>query len=403
MRILYISPRPPFPPEGRETVRPYHQIRFMALRHDIDLICFSGGGVDEWAARERLSKLCHRVQIIPIETPPQQPASVRNLFSRRPLALRRFYRKELMRRLRSIAETGRYDLVFISSAAMAPYAAAFPETPKILDLVDVGSLRWMEYANLSRFPASAVYRAESLRLMHTELKGAEEVQRVILSSRDEAEVFRGVCSDHEGVEALKTPVNPRAPLSGPWSADPTILFTGNLDHFPNADAAVHLMKDIFPRVKALSRNVRLVIAGKNPPDEIRTMADRADVTLVTRQAGLRDIFRDAWLVVAPHRVARGVRNEILEAMALGVPVVATEAAYTGLDLLPGRDLVVEAHPARFAAEIVRLLEDPRKLDEIGEQGRKSVHNNYSHWSVAIRLEEILNAAVSEPVKPVTPA
>jgi sugar transferase (PEP-CTERM/EpsH1 system associated) len=392
MRILYIAPRPPYPPEGRETVRPYHQIRFLALRHDVDLICFSGGGVDEWDARERLKKLCHRVQIVPIDTPPQEPGRVRNLFARRPLALRRYFRRDLLRRLGNIADTNRYDLVFVYSAAMSPYLAAFPETPKIVDLVDVGSLRWLEYSRLSRFPASAIYRAEAARLRQVELFAAERAQRTVFASKDEMNAFALSVPSAQRMSVLKSPVNPRAPLLGPWAADPTILFAGHLDHFPNSDAAIRFVGDTFPRIKKRCRRAKLVIAGKNPPGELAQFGNREDITLITRRTDFRELYREAWVAVAPHRVERGVRNEVLEAIALGVPVVASPEAASGLDLLANRDLAVEDGPEDFANRVVDLLEDPDQLDLLGEQGRKAVHNNYSHWSTAIRLEEILRQA-----------
>jgi len=392
MRILYIAPRPPYPPEGRETVRPYHQIRFMALRHDVDLVCFSGGGVDEWDARERLKKLCHRVQIVPIDTPPQQPEKVRNLFARRPLALKRYFRREFLHRLRNIGLTDRYDLVFVYSAAMAPYLAAFPETPKVVDLVDVGSLRWLEYSHLSRFPARAIYRAEAARLRQVEILAAERAQRTVFASRDEMNAFAVSVPGAPRISTLKSPVNPRAPLLGPWAADPTILLAGHLDHFPNSDAAIRFVGDIFPRIKKRCRRARLVIAGKNPPGELKMFANREDITVISRRADFRELYREAWVAVAPHRVERGVRNEVLEAIALGVPVVATPEAMSGLDLLPNRDLAVASTPDGFANRVVDLLQDPDQLDILGEQGRKAVHNNYSHWSVAIRLEEILRQA-----------
>lgn len=395
MRILYLTPRPPFPPEGRETVRPYHQIRSLALRHDVDLMCFSGTGVDEWEARDRLRNLCHRVQIIPIETPPQHPENLGNLFARRPLAYRRYFRRELLKRLEPIGEAKRYDMVFFHTAAMAPYLDAFPETPKILDLGEAGGLRWAEYANLARFPASAMYKAESARLVQTEVKAAQKVQRIMFAAEKEAIAFRAICPDNERIVTLKTPVNPRTPNHGPWAADPTILFTGHFDHFPNGDAAHRLLTDIFPRIKGLSPNVRLALAGRNPTPEIQQLCERPEITLTTHPADLPHLFKEAWLAVAPHRVERGVRNEILEAMSAGMPVIATEEAVAGLDLLPSRDLVVESNPARFAAETVRLLEDPGKLDQLGDAGRKAIHNNYSHWSVAIRMDEYVNQACSE--------
>ena len=395
MRILYVAPRPPCPPEGRETVRPYHQIRFLALKHDVDVISFSGGGMDEWEARERLRKLCHRVQIIPLETPPQEPSRIRNLFHRRPLALRRFYRKDLFRRLQGISETGRYDAVVVYSAAMAPYLSAFPETPRLLDLVDVGSLRWMEYANLSRFPASAVYRAEAARLQQVELRGVARAQRTLVASEQEAVALREICPVNSRIAALKSPVNPRAQLPGPWAAEPTVLLNGSLDHFPNADAAVWFLTKVFPIVRQRIRTARLVIAGKNPPAEVRMLAHRPEVVLVERQEDLRLLFREAWLAVAPQRVIRGVRNEILEAMAVGVPVVATEQAASGLDAIHGRDLVVTEGAGAMADAIGDLLMDPGRLEAMGDRARKAIQNNYSHWSISLRLEEILSAAVSE--------
>ncbi len=400
MRILYLTPRPPFPPEGRETVRPYHQIRSLALRHDVDLMCFSGPALDDLEARERLRNLCHRVQIMPIETPPQNPEHVLNLFARHPLAYRRYFRRELLKRLEPIGESKRYDLVFVHSAAMAPYLEAFPETPKVLDLGEAGALRWAEYSRLSRFPASAMYKAESSRLMQTELGAAAQAQRILFASENEAAAFRALCPENERIVALKTPVNPRTPNPGPWAAEPTVLFTGHFDHFPNNDAAHRLLTDIFPRIQALSPNVRLALAGQNPSPEIQSLCERPEITLTTHPADLPLLFKESWLALAPHRVERGVRNEILEAMAARLPVVATEEAMAGLDLLAGRDLVVESNPARFAAEVVRLLEDPGKLDEIGDYGRKAIHNNYSHWSVAIRIEEFVNQACAERLEPV---
>ena len=92
-----------------------------------------------------------------------------------------------------------------------------------------------------------------------------------------------------------------------------------------------------------------------------------------------------------------VTDEILEALALGQPVVATEEAVAGLDLLLNRDIMVESNPARFAAEVVRLLENPHALQSLGSRARRAVHNNYSHWSTAIRLEEVVNQVALEGI------
>jgi glycosyltransferase involved in cell wall biosynthesis len=96
-------------------------------------------------------------------------------------------------------------------------------------------------------------------------------------------------------------------------------------------------------------------------------------------------------------VERGVRNEVLEALAVGVPVVASEAAAAGLDLAGGPDFETAAGKTEFADKVVKLLADPGRLDRLGEAGRKAVHNNYSHWSVGIRLEDVVSRAAGETV------
>jgi glycosyltransferase involved in cell wall biosynthesis len=214
----------------------------------------------------------------------------------------------------------------------------------------------------------------------------------VFAAKEELKAFAAMNKDCDRVAAVKSPVNPRAPLLGPWAADPTILLAGHLDHFPNSDAAIRFIADIFPRIKKRCRRAKLVVAGKNPPPELRLLGQSEDVKLVERRADFRELFREAWIAVAPHRVERGVRNEVLESLALGVPVVASPEAISGLDVIPNRDLAMESGPQAFADRVADLLDDPERLDILGEQGRKSVHNNYSHWSVAIRLEEVLRQA-----------
>ena len=147
MRILYLAPRMPFPELDRENVRPYHQIRFLALRHDVDLVTFGGGGA-EWDARRVLRRFCSRIQILPLPERPVVPATARHVFTRDPLAVHRYESRDLAERLAALNETRRYDLVFVYSLSMAPYGAAFPSVPKVLDLVEVTSLRWREYAEM---------------------------------------------------------------------------------------------------------------------------------------------------------------------------------------------------------------------------------------------------------------
>ncbi len=398
MRILFIAPRIPYPPLDRENVRPYHAVRFLSLRHDVDLVTFGGSG-SEWDARRRLRRFCPRVQILPLPSRPVEPASARHMFTTQPLAVRRYGSRDLMERLEALNETRRYDMIYIYSAAMAPYGRAFPLTPKILDLVEVSSLRWIEYGAREKFPASAVFRREGNRLMNVETQSVADYQRILLASETEAEVLRGLAPGCKRIVSLKTPAPPHAPLIRRASGVPTILVAGHLDHLPNRDAVISFAHEVFPRIRDHYSDAVLRIAGRNPPAEIRNLALEPGVFLDDRVKDLRELYATAWLAVVPHRVSRGVRNEILEALTFGVPTVVTREAFVGVDAIPGTDLMVADNRDDMVRVIEDLFEDAAARDRLGFRARRAMLNNYSHWSIALRLEEIVEAAQRETLLP----
>lgn len=398
MKVLYLAPRIPFPENDRENVRPYHQIRFLALRHDVDLVTFGGTG-SEWDARRVLRRFCSRVQILPLPEKPVVPVTARHVFSREALAVRRYESRDLAERLQALNETNRYDLVFAYSLSMAPYGAAFPMTPKVLDLVDVSSMRWREYGEMQGFLANAVYRREATRIRQIELQAVKDYQRVLLASDTEAEVLRGLVPGCKKIASVKTPAPPHAPLLRHASGVPTIVLAGHLDHLPNRDAALHFAKDVFPLIRDNYPDTVLRIAGRNPSEEVRALGNLPGIYLDDRCHDLRELMATAWVAVVPHRVGRGVRNEVLEALTFGVPTVVSRAAFVGLDAAAGSDLIVSDGAADMAMKIQDLFNDPTGRDHMGFRARRAMLNNYSHWSIALRLEELIESAARESLAP----
>jgi sugar transferase (PEP-CTERM/EpsH1 system associated) len=399
LRVLFLAPRVPYPTLDRENVRPYHAIRFLSLRHDVDLVTFGGRGV-EWDARRRLRRFCPRVQILPMKGARRVvPASARHVFTTQPLAISRYESRDLMERLEALNETNRYDLIYVYSSSMAPYGRAFPLTPKILDLVEVSSLRWIEYGARRPFPSSVVFRREGHRLKHLETQAVQDYQRVLLASQTEAEVLRGLAPGTRRVVSLKTPAPPHAPLIRRASGVPTILFAGHLDHQPNRDAVKAFARNIFPRIRDHYPDAVLRIAGRNPSEDVRQLGGHPGVFVDDRADDLREAYSTAWVAVVPHRVSRGVRNEILEALTFGVPTVVSREAFVGIDALPGTDLMVTDNDEDMIRTIEDLFVDPQARERLGFRARRAMLNNYSHWSIALRLEEIVEAAVRENLMP----
>jgi glycosyltransferase involved in cell wall biosynthesis len=364
----------------------------------VDLVTFGGTGA-EWDARRVLRRFCSRIQILPTPAAPVTPATARHVFAREPLAVHRYESRDLFERLAALNETRRYDLVFNYSLSMAPYGAAFPNTPKVLDLVEVTSLRWREYGDMRRFLANAVFRREAARLRQIELAAVKDFQRVLLASETEAEVLRGLVPGCKRIASLKTPAPPHAPLMRRASGVPTIVLAGHLDHMPNHDAVMHFVRDVYPLIRNHYPDTVLRIAGRNPPPDVRALANEPGIYLDDRCKDLRELFATAWVCVVPHRVGRGVRNEVLEALTFGVPTVVSRAAFVGLDALPGTDIVVADGAQDMALKVQDLFNDPAGRDHMGFRARRAMLNNYSHWSIALRLEEIVEAAARESLTP----
>ena len=398
MRVLYLAPRIPFPALDREHTRPYHQVRFLSLRHDVDLVAFGGNG-SEWDSRRLMRRFCPRVQILPPPTRAVEPATARHVLATQPLAVRRYQSRDLMERLQALSETRRYDVVFVYGAAMAPYGRAFPDTAKILDLVEVSSLRWRQYGDATGFLTSAVFRREGSRLRELEIQAAREYQRVLLASDTEAEVLRGLTPGNRRIASLKTPAPPHAPLIRRQAGVPTILLAGHMDHLPNQHAAIYFVREVFPKVRERYPDVVLRIAGRSPGAEVRALAGEPGVFVDDRVRDLRELYSNAWISVVPHRVSRGVRNELLESLTFGVPTVASSEAFVGIDAIPGSDLVVADSADDMIERICRLFESPTDRDHLGFRARRAMLNNYSHWSIALRMEEIVEAAHRESLLP----
>ncbi|MCG3135023.1 MAG: hypothetical protein HMLKMBBP_02516 [Planctomycetes bacterium] len=398
MRILYLAPRIPFPALDREHVRPYHEVRFLSLRHDVDMVAFGGNG-SEWDARRLMRRFCPRVQILPPPIRAVEPGSARHLLAGQPLSVRLYQSRDLMERLEALQQTRRYDLVFIYGTAMAPYGRAFPDTAKILDMVEVSSFRWRQHGEQQGILASAVFRREAARLRGLESQSAKDFQRVILASDTEADVLRGLCQGSRRIVSLKTPAPPHAPLLRRPAGVPTILLAAHMDYLPNQDAAKAFVDDVFPAIRARHPDAILRIAGRNPGPVVRALASVPGVYLDDRVRDLRELYGNCWVSVVPHRVSRGVRNELLEAMTLGVPVVASAEAFVGADAIAGTDLVVAENPADMATRILRLFDNQTERDHLGFRARRAMLNNYSHWSIALRLEEIVEAAHREQLMP----
>jgi sugar transferase (PEP-CTERM/EpsH1 system associated) len=268
---------------------------------------------------------------------------------------------------------------------MAPYLSDAPGMCRVLDMVDMDSAKWGDYAAQARWPASAVWRREARTLLAVERRAALDYERTLFVSQAEAAAFSRAAPESAGrIGWLDNGVDLDGFAPGvferPFAAGPTVVFTGTMDYWPNVDAMIWFADAVLPALRAARPGLRLCIVGANPSSAVRRLARDPAITVTGRVADVRPYLAHADLAVAPLRIARGIQNKVLEAMAMACPVVATPEAFAGLRAVAGRDLLVGSGADGFAACVGAVL-DGRHAG-LGAAGRRVVAAGYA-WDATL--------------------
>jgi sugar transferase (PEP-CTERM/EpsH1 system associated) len=249
----------------------------------------------------------------------------------------------------------------------------------VVDLVDVDSQKWLDYAAAGRGPRSWLHRLEGRRLRQLERALPEWARAITLVSPAEAELYRAACGTgpvHAVVNGVDQDYFQPRPI--PPSAESGCVFVGALDYRPNVDAAEWFCTEVWPEVHRRRPADRFVLVGRRPTPAIGRLAERPGVVLVGQVADVRPHLAAATVVVAPLRIARGIQNKVLEAMAMAKPVLASPQALEGLEALPGQDLMVAESPREWVASLDFLMGDAPARQALGAAALAFVRAHH-HW------------------------
>ncbi len=396
MRILYLCHRVPHPPDKGEKIRAHHYIRHLAGRHEVHVAC-PVEDPEELAHAGALRRTCTSVDAVHHGRLARRLAEARALASGRPLSVESFRSSALADRVRARVRDG-VDVILAQSAAMAEYVREFDHVPRVMDFVDLDSEKWRTYAELRPFPWSLVFRMESERLARYESEVARSFDRSLFISSKEAEIFAGRSP------AARTTVVPNgvdleyfAPSAGerPERRRNACVFTGVMDYFPNVDAMSWFCREILPAVRREVPDAEALVVGRTPSRAVRRLAREAGVTVTGAVPDTRTWLARAKVAVAPFRVARGVQNKVLEAMAMGVPVVGTSLAFQGIPAGAEDGIAVADRRESFAAGVTRLLRDDDLRAAMGGRCRAFAERELRWSAHAASLERILEEVVRE--------
>ena len=335
MEILYLSHCVPYPPDKGERIRAYHQVRHLARRHRVHVVC-AARHAPEAEHLEALRGWCASVKVCPAGG---LGALLRGGFRFAlggSLNTGYYAARSLRNAVAAVCGRHRPAACFVYTAVMFQFAP--PDLPRYLDLVDVDSEKWFQYARTRSL--ALLYGAEARRLRAIERDLGKAAARVWLTTRQEAELYRSFAPEartgviENGIDAVYFDPGATAASTEP-AAGPYAVFVGQLDYYPNSDAAVWFAREVLPLLRGRFPEVGFRIVGRNPPASVRALDRLPGVRVTGAVPDVRPYLKHAAAFVAPLRIARVIQNKVLEALAMGCPVLASDAvAATFGDRLP---------------------------------------------------------------------
>jgi sugar transferase (PEP-CTERM/EpsH1 system associated) len=359
--LLFLAHRIPFPPNKGDKIRSFHLLRHLSARYEIHLGAFVDDP-DDWQYRDALQPYCASIKLLPLHARRAKLASLTGMLTGEALTLPYYRSRALKRWAADLARSGKVTRGLAFSSAMAQFMPT-GIARRVLDMVDVDSDKWTQYAPTQRWPLSWVYAREGRKLAEWEARVAQEFDATLLVSDDEAALLRQrapaarhkIGAFENGVDAEY--FSPTRDYPNPYSPDVLgVVFTGAMDYWPNVDAVSWFAERIFPAVRQAVPAAQFTIVGSRPAEAVLALGRQPGVVVSGSVPDVRPWLAHAACAVAPLRIARGVQNKVLEAMAMARPVVASAQAAEGIRAEAGRDFILAQGEAEFAHAVIAQLQ-----------------------------------------------
>jgi sugar transferase (PEP-CTERM/EpsH1 system associated) len=387
MNILFISHRIPFPPDHGGKIRAFNMIRHLAKSHSV-VVASLAESEREMEEASGLKNYCSKViaEVVPASSRWLQAS--REVFGGRPSSVAYFWSLNLYKRIGQLLAANKFDVIFVHCAFVAQYVRDYRDGHRILDLCDIDSAKWLDYSRWRAGPLSWGYLLEAKKLRNYEKEVATNFHRCTVATRGELAEFKKL-----NVGTPCTVIPNGVDLNYfhfHWNGNDgrVIVFVGRMDYFPNVDGALYFARTIFPIVRRSVPYAELRIVGSNPTKAIRRLANIPGITVTGQVPDVRPHLAEAVVAVAPLRLARGTQNKILEAMAMGIPVVASVEAAKGITATPGENLLVAHDRDTFASHVIKLMQNEQLRRSLSQSGRQKIALTHN-WSNSMNILEDL--------------
>tara|TARA_R110002124_G_scaffold70550_2_gene189273 strand:+ start:12301 stop:13524 length:1224 start_codon:yes stop_codon:yes gene_type:complete len=380
--ILFLAHRVPWPPNRGDKIRSHHFLQKLMDCAPVHMACFAEDEAERQTGWVRKSELASRE--IVLRHKPQWQAGIEALFSGKPVSLTSFESPAIHAYVDNVLATRPIECIFVFSGQMAQFIPADFSGRVVMDFADVDSAKFESYAEEGAGPMAWVHRREGRLLRAFERKIAKRADYSLLVSDAEAALFRersGLSDDrvkaigngidlefYDPVQVQPVNLEDRGPL---------ILFTGQMDYQPNVQAVDSFSLQVMPDILARFPDAHFAIVGRAPVEKVKQLDGRNGTIVTGPVDDIRSWIKAADIVVAPLRIARGIQNKVLEAMAMAKPVVASRCAAEGIDAISGEHFLVADSIAEEASLVCEILDDSQRAGQLGAEAQNLIHSQYS--------------------------
>lgn len=396
--ILFLCHRIPWPADRGDKIRSHWMLRRLASIAPVHVGSFAEDERDAGFVADlaELAKSHH----IAMRTKPNWLAGVEALAKGQPVSVAAFYDEGLAEWVQATIDAHPIDSIVVFSGQMAQYIPDDFKGRVIMDFVDVDSAKFESYAASGNPAMRWVHAREGRMLAAMEAQVARRADASFFVSEAEAALFRAR-SGADNVAALSNGIDcvfydPAADFERlPAAKGPRLVFTGQMDYRPNVEAVDSFAREVLPRIRQSHPAAEFLIVGRQPTAAVTALDSLPGVTVTGAVDDVRSYLAAADLVVAPLRIARGIQNKVLEAMAMARPVLASTAAAEGIEATDGEHFAVAASPEVEAKLASELLSDSTRRDIMGQAARAHVLAHYG-WKAAL---DPLEAALTGHMAP----